>query len=385
VTDRRFSIELADLRQRTGAKWTRYGPDVLPAWVAEMDFPPAPFVARAIDDAVRRGDLGYPPFQAASRIPDAFAERAEALWGWSLDPSLVHVLPNVMTGLHHAIRAFTDAGDGVVVTTPIYHPFLSVVPHAGRRLVEVPLLDAGQLDLDGVAGALEAGARMVLLCHPHNPTGHVVSIEELDGLAALVVDHDAWLVSDEVHAELTQAPHVHRPVASRSPAIAARTITVTSASKAFNIPGLRCALAVSGTASTHERLGTDADMTLHVVGTLGIAATLAAWTAEGDEWLAACREVLRSNRDHLARRLRDELPAVGFRPPDATFLAWLDFRGLGLGDDPGKWLLHHARVALSPGYEFGTPGNGFARLNFATAPAVLDAVLDRIVGACTAR
>ena len=146
-----LAIELADLRRRTGAKWTRYGPDVLPAWVAEMDFPPAPCVSAAVAACLDRGDLGYPPFQAASGVPQAFAERAEALWGWRVDPALVHVLPNVMTGLHHAIRAFTAPGDKVVVTTPVYHPFLSVVPHAGRELVPVPLLDGGALDLDRAA------------------------------------------------------------------------------------------------------------------------------------------------------------------------------------------------------------------------------------------
>ena len=163
------------------------------------------------------------------------------------------------------------------------------------------------------------------------------------------------------------------------------TITVTSVLKAFNIPGLRCAVATSGSADVHGRLGLDADMTLHVVGTLGIAATLAAWTPEGDKWVELCRQQLLRNRAHLERRLSDELPEAAWQPPQATYLAWLDLRRAGLGDDPAKWLLHHADVALSPGYEFGTPGVGFARLNFATTTEVLDLVVTRIVEAVHAR
>ena len=357
----------------------------MPAWVAEMDFPPAPCISAAVAACLDRGDLGYPPFQAASGVPQAFAERAEALWGWSVDPALVHVLPNVMSGLHHAIRVFTAPGDRVVVTTPVYHPFLSVVPHAGRELVSVPLLDEGQLDLDRLRQEFRAGARMLLLCHPHNPTGHVLTRDELEGLASIILDHDGWLVSDEVHAGLTYPPARHVPAAAVDPELADRTITVTSASKAFNIPGLRCAVASSGNADVHERLGLDADMTLHIVGTLGIAATLAAWTPEGDEWLEVCRQRLLVNRAHLGQRLRDELPDV----------AWLLAAGhlSGVARSPRRRARRRPcevapaprAVALSPGYEFGAPGVGFARLNFATTTDILDLVVTRIVEAVRAR
>ena len=165
----------------------------------------------------------------------------------------------------------------------------------------------------------------------------------------MIVEHHAWLVSDEVHAELTYPPARHVPAASISEELAPRTITVTAASKAFNLPGLRCALAVAGTPEAHAHLGAEAEMTLHTVGTLGMAATLAAWTPEGDAWLAACHAELLANRDHLVARVAADLPGVTCRVPEATFLAWLDCREAGLGDDPGPVLLEKARVALSPG------------------------------------
>lgn len=380
-----FHIDLADLRQRSGAKWTRYGSDVLPAWVADMDFRAAPHIRAALGEMVDDSDLGYPPFQAASGVADAFAARAAARWAWEVDPGLVHLLPNVMTGMAHAIEALTEPGDCILVPSPVYHPFHDVAPHCGRVPVFVPLTGAGRLDLHALAKAFERHrARMVLLCHPHNPTGTVHTTAELDELGALVVEHDAWLISDEVHADLTYAPAQHVAAASISPAVAARTVTITAASKAFNLAGLRCALAVSGTEEVHGRIGHTAAMTLHTVGALGIRATLAAWTPAGDDWLAACVALLDRNRQHVTQRVAEDLPGVHVQQPEATYLAWFDCRATGL-DNPSKFFLHEASVALSPGVEFGGEATiGFARLNFATTPAVLDLILDRMAEALAA-
>lgn len=374
-----FTVELEQLRRRTSWKWGRYGPDVLPAWVAEMDAEAAPVIRERLAELVAASDFGYPPYGPRSGIGEAFAKRAETLWGWLLDPTLVHVLPNVMTGVAHAIRAFTQPGDPVVVTTPIYPPFLAVVPLCGRRLVEVPLTDAGRLDLEGVRRAFATErARMLLLCHPHNPSGHVLARSELAAISDIILEHRAWLVSDEIHAELTYAPRVHLPAAALTPELAARTVTLNSSSKTFNLPGLRCAVAVTGTGEAHAHLGAEAEMTLHTVGSFGIAATLAAWSPGGDEWLAACLAELSANRDHLVGRVAADLPGVLCREPEATYLAWLDCRATPLGDDPARFFRREAYVALGPGGDFGTPGLGHVRLNFATSRPVLDTVIDRM-------
>jgi cysteine-S-conjugate beta-lyase len=372
-----FDVDASAMARRTGTKWSRFGPEVLPAWIAEMDFAVAPVIREALAAQVASSDLGYPPDSNRTGLPERFAARAADRWGWDVDPGRVHLVPNVMTAIHHAIEAFTAPGEGVIVTTPVYPPFLSVVPHAGRQPVWVPLVD-GRLDLDGVADALAAGARLLLLCHPHNPTGHVLDEAELATLAHLVAEHEAWVVSDEIHAELTLAPARHRPFATLGPDVAARTVTVTGASKAFNLAGLRCAVTVTGTDEAHTRFGHVAEPTLDTVGALGITATLAAWTPEGDTWLAACLEHLVAQRDHLAHRLADDLPILRWRPPEATYLAWLDCRGLGFAGEPAEQLLAEARVALTPGRDFGPPGAGFARLNFATSRALLDELLDRL-------
>jgi cysteine-S-conjugate beta-lyase len=224
-----------------------------------------------------------------------------------------------------------------------------------------------------------------LLCSPHNPTGHVPRRAELAGLAALAAEHDVVVVSDEIHADLVYPGAEHLPLAMLD-GDGSHTVTLTSASKAFNVAGLRCALAISGSAALADRLHGSASTgeTLRdPLGALGIVASLAAWSPAGDAWLAACVHVLERNRDALASWAAGL--GIGHRPPEATYLAWLDFAPLGLGPNPSKWLLDNAHVALSPGLDYGEPGSGFARLNFATSPAILDKILGRISAAITAR
>jgi cystathionine beta-lyase len=380
--DQRFHVTEADVRARRGIKWRRYGPDVLAAWVADMDFAPAPTVAAALHAAVTAGDVGYPREDRDTGVPDALAARASARWGWTLDPALVRVVGDVMRGIELALLATTRPGDGVVVTTPVYPPFLHVIPGLGRRLVEVPLTPEWRLDADRLRAAVVAGgARAVLLCHPHNPTGRSFDEGELAAVAASAAEHDLIVVSDEIHADLTFAPVRHVPFASLDAGTAQRTVTVTSASKAFNLAGMRCALVVSGDEAVHAALPKGTALAHEAVGSLGVAATLAAWSPEGDEWLAALHEVLAANARHAVERLTAEVPGLHVHVPQATYLLWLDCRGLGLGDDPAHHLLKHGKVALGQGPDFGDPGHGFARLNVATAPELLDRILDRIVAA----
>lgn len=380
-----LSAELHRLRSLTAIKWTAHDADVLPAWVADMDLPPAPAIVGAVRALADRADFGY-NFDAACRLPEAFAAWEERRHGWRPDTERMRLFCDVMQAVQAALWLSTGPGDGVVIFTPVYPPFLSSVTSTGRRIVDCPLDAANgwRLDADRLAAAVDERTRVVLLCSPHNPTGRVFDEAELAAIAEVAARHDLLVISDEIWADLVYPGQRFRPFASVSEAAAARTVTIGAASKAFNVAGLRCAVAHIGDPRIAEGLAALPDHLLGAVGSPGAEATLAAWT-RGGEWLDETCDLLLHQRDHLARRLAAELPEVGFAPPEATYLAWLDLRALGLGDDPARWLLEHARVALSPGPDFGVHGRGFARLNFATTRAILDEIVDRVVAAVRAR
>lgn len=380
-----LAAELRRLRSLTSVKWTRYAPDVLPAWVADMDLPPAQPVLDAVRALVERGDFGY-NFDAVQRLPEVFAERQHQRYGWRPDTERLRVFCDVMQAVQAALWLTTEPGDGVVVFTPVYPPFLNSVRDTGRRIVDCPLdpAEGWRLDPERLVAAIDDRTRVILLCNPHNPTGRVFDDGELSAIAEVAERHDLLVVSDEIWADLTYPEAGFRPFAALGEGAASRTLTLNAASKAFNVAGLRCAVAHVGDARVAEGLAALPDHLLGAVGSPGAEATLAAWTG-GDEWLAAAVRHLKSQRDHLATRLAAELPEVGFALPQATYLAWLDLRELGLGDNPAAWLLENARVALSPGLDFGEHGRGFARLNFATTRVVLDEIVDRIVTAVRSR
>jgi cystathionine beta-lyase len=372
--------DLSRLRSLTGIKWNYYGDDVLPAWVADMDLPPAPVCVDAVRALLDRGDLGY-NFAAAARIPEVFAQREATRFGWTPDVESTRLFCDVLQAVELSLWAHTKPGDGVVLLTPVYHPFYSAIETAKCRLVDVPL-DAPdwQLDAERVEAAIDATTRVLLLCNPHNPTGHALRTEELHALADIAERHDLLVISDEIWSDLVFAPERHIPFASVSPEAAARTVTITAASKAFNLAGMCCAVGHLGHKGVAAAVKALPRHLLGAVSSPGAEATLAAWTL-GDEWLDATRARLQANRDHLAARLARELPQVGFTAPEATYLAWLDLRALGWGDDPAAVLLEKAGVGLSGGVQFGTAGAGFARLNFATTTELLDEIIDRIVRA----
>ncbi|MEM8924889.1 MAG: aminotransferase class I/II-fold pyridoxal phosphate-dependent enzyme [Actinomycetota bacterium] len=366
------------LRGLHGIKWSRDGPDVLPAWVADMDIrPPAP-VRAALADLVERSDFGYHR-SAFERLPEVFARWQSEHHGWTPDLDGLRVFCDVLHAIDTVLWLHTAPGDGIVLLTPVYPPFLRAVEGADRRLIDVPLdPDGWRLDADRLAAAVDVTTRAVLLCNPHNPTGRVFDRAELAAIVEVAEANDLLLISDEVWADLLHPGATHVPLASLGPEAADRTVTVSSASKAFNLAGLRCALAHIGPpelASTLDRLPA------HLTGAVGIpgaVASMVAWE-EGEEWLASLRTHLTARRDQLADRLATDLPGVAMTVPEATYLAWLDFRPLGLGPDPHSVLLERGRVALSPGPDFGRHGHGFARLNFATSAEILDEIVDRVV------
>jgi cystathionine beta-lyase len=353
---------------------------VLAAWVAEMDFDVAPAIRSAVLAAVDREDFGYTQADT-TELTTACSSFLRDVYAWEVPIARVFLVADVLTGVAGAFDVFVPAGSRVVIPTPAYPPLFEVVELGGRQVVPVPMTeDAGRstLDLDAIEAALRAGARSVLLCSPHNPTGRVFSEDELCALATIVEHHGARVVSDEVHAPLVYCGHRHVPYASVSEGAANHTITVTSASKAWNVAGLKCAQVIVSNhadAVVWRRLPV-----FKVAGAtpLGIAASTAAYT-EAREWRTELVAYLDGNRRFLGELLAHSLPGVEYRAPDATFLAWLDCRALELAD-PARHFLDHAGVAVSDGAPFGAGFAQHVRLNFATSSAVLERIV-RAMGA----
>ena len=373
------AIDVRTLRGRLSAKYQAYPADVLPLWIAEMDFPLAEPIAAALHAAVDRSDTGY---RSAVGVAQALAQYADRAWSWTIDPSRVLVLPDVLTALARSLIALTEPGDGVVVNPPVYPPFYSTIAQiAGRAVVTVPLArtpDGGyRLDLDALATAFaRPEVTAYVLCSPHNPTGTVPTPGELAAVAELAQRHGVLVIADEIHAPLTLAGAQHTPylTVAGDDAVA---VSAVSASKAWNIAGLKCAQVVA-TRAVHRQLTERTPIeALFGTGHLGAIATVAAYL-EGDAWLADVRSVLEDNRALLTRSLADRLPDVGYLAPAATYLAWLDLRAYGLGDDPSADLLARGRVALSAGTPFGPGGDGHVRVNFATSASVLGEAIDRM-------
>jgi cystathionine beta-lyase len=374
------SCSLDTLRQRKSFKWRTYPEDVLPAFVAEMDFDLAQPIRDAVSSALAIGDCGY---AHRGELGVACAALAAKRLRWSPDPARVYPIPDVMTGVAEMLLALTPPGSGIVISPPVYAPFFFRLEFIGRRIVEAPLrrdADGGyDLDLDALDQALAAeGVSAYLLCNPHNPLGRVWSREQLLSIADICRRRKVRLLVDEIHAPLVLAGAEHVPFLSLDHELTERAVIFTSASKGWNIPGLKCGVAVAGSAESARVIAVrwEALLAAH----LGVLATVAAF-AESLPWLDAVLRQLDENRVLLARLLSEHLPAVRYVPPEASFLAWLDCRELGLGDDPTAQFLAGGKVALSPGPDFGTQGRGFARLNMGTSPALIEEAVRRMAAA----
>jgi cystathionine beta-lyase len=370
-------LSLETLRRRRSVKWQTYPPDVLPAFVAEMDFPLAPVVREALLEAVELDDCGYP---FAAPLRDAFATFAASRYGWTVEPERVTLVPDVVSGIADLIDVLTEPGAGVVVNPPVYGPFFPTILGAGRRVVESPLAlgDDGiwQLDLEALERAF-ADASAYVLCNPHNPTGRAYTRGELAAVADLAARHGVIVLADEIHAPMALDGATHVPYLTVSDEAAEHGLVLTSASKAWNVAGLKAAVVVAGS-ETGAALAAKLSPSLPFhAGHFGVLATVAAFE-RGGAWLDELNRHLDLNRRRLADLLARELPAAGYALPEAGFLAWIDCRALGLGDDPAAAFLEHGRVALSSGPWFGTGGEGFARLNFGTSGALLEEAVRRM-------
>lgn len=373
------ALPLDQLRRRSSTKWRAYPDDVLPLFVAETDFPLAAPITARLRDAVELGDTGYTPPDPGIR--DAFVAYAQRRFGWTVQPSRVRWTCDVMMGVVEILRAVIAPGDRVVVTPPVYPPFFDCVEEAGGVNERVPLIDvdgAWSLDLEGIDAALAGGARAVLLCNPHNPTGSVHSRRALVRLAEIAAAHGAVVVSDEIHAPLVQPGIDYTPFLTASPLAAEVGYAVTSASKAYNLAGLKCAVMVTGSEKTAAVIRALPDEVEWRTGLFGAMAGVAAWDPASDEWLDALLVAIDENRHLLRRLLEEHLPQSRYRVPEAGFLAWVDLRDLGWGDDPAGRILREARVALNHGSTFGTEGRGHVRFNLGCSPEVLTEAVHRI-------
>ena len=377
-------MDVARKRGSRNAKWSKYGKEALPAWVAEHDFRPPPAVIDAMRATIDHGDFGYHDIE--EDVGSAFAHWAATRYGWSPDPGFVHTCVDVLQGVTAAVTALAEPGAGVILTPPIYHIFLKICPTARRPQLEwLMRYDPGRgwtLDPDDLEALVRRApdARVLLWCHPHNPTGWVAGTEVLTRIVELAHAHDFYVVSDEIHADLVypDASAPFTPMLS-IPGAAERVVTVTSPAKTFAMSGLRCAVMAYGDRGLRRKVReAHPPLLLGHAARTGIDATIAAWR-HGAVWADGLLAHLHGLRDHLSDRLRNEAPEVVFHRPDSTFLAWPDVSACGLGDAPAARLLADAGVASSEGTGFGANGHGHIRLNFGTPVEVLDEILDRLV------
>jgi len=370
-----FHVDIERLRRRRTVKWSLYGPEVLAAWVAEMDFDVAPAVRAALVDAIDREDFGYLPADL-SELTTACADFVASAHGWAVPPTRIFPVADVLAGISAALDVFSPVSSPVVVPTPAYPPFFEIVGLTGRPVVPVPTVVSDghhTLDLDAIDAALGAGARTVLLCNPHNPAGRVFTTDEHLALAAVVEGHGARVITDEVHAPLVYPGHRHVPYATVSAATAAHTVTVMSASKAWNIPGLRCAQVILTNHDDAARWRTLPVFQVPAPTPIGVSASVAAYR-DGDPWRRELLSHLDTNRHLLGALLAAELPEVRYRAPEGTYLAWLDCRGLGV-EDPAALFLREGGVAVNDGPPFGVGSEQHVRLNFATSASLLEQIV----------
>jgi cysteine-S-conjugate beta-lyase len=376
-----------DRRQTESHKWHKYPPDVLPLWVADMDFRSPEPVIRALRERVEHGVFGYGLEQP--EFYEVFLDRLQKRYAWRVSAEAILLVPGVIPGFNVACRALTVPGDGLLLQTPMYPPILRVPQNVGLSSDEMELSRQADgryvIDFDRFEAAIRERTRVFLLCNPHNPVGRVYRRDELTRMAEICLRHGLWICADEIHCELTFSGQQHVPFASLDPEIADRTVTLMAPSKTFNLAGLKCSVAIIPNAALREKfVAAQVDM-VKAVNILGYSAALAAYR-DGQPWLDELLRYLETNRDLVIEFTRSRLPGVRTAPPEATYLAWLDCRGLELpGDDPYSFFLEQARVALNDGKAFGRGGQGFVRLNFGCPRATLTQALERMATALAGR
>jgi cysteine-S-conjugate beta-lyase len=371
---------VAMLRARGSFKWAAPGPDGFGAAVAEMDFGAAPPILDALAALSSDANFGYLPPPLADELADACAEFQRRRYGWEVDPTLIHPVPDVIKALEIAITHFSRPGSPVILPTPAYMPFLAVPGLLGREIIQAPMHDdAGffTLDFDAISGAFRAGGHLLIFCNPYNPLGRVFTPGEMAQLTGIVERHGGRVFADEIHGPLIYPGMRHIPYASTSEAAASHTLTATSASKAWNLPGLKCAQVILTNEPDRQRWEDMGFFASHGASNPGVVANIAAYR-HGGGWLDEVLGYLDDSRRLLAGLLSRHLPQVRYRPPDGTYLAWLDCAAMNLPDSPGVLVIDRARITVVDGPAFGMGGAGAFRFNFATPQPILVQMVERI-------
>lgn len=371
--------EMPDRKATESVKWHYFDEDVLPMWVADMDFVSPQPVIDALQARVAHGVFGYPGDLPGLR--EVIVDRMALNYNWQIIPQDLTFVPGVVTGLNMAVHAFVGSQGGLLIQPPVYMPFLSAAQNAQGICQEAELVyraDGGyEIDWDAFEAAITPQTRMFLLCNPHNPVGRVFTQAELERMAEICLRHHLIICSDEIHGDLIFSGHHHIPIASLSPEVARSTITLMAPSKTFNIAGLSCSFAVIPNPELRSRFHNANLGLVHGVNVLGMVAAKAAYQ-DGQEWLEQLLVYLQGNRDLLYKFVNEQLPGVKMFCPEGTYLAWLDCRAAGIGDKPCEFFIEKARVALSEGAAFGKGGEGFVRLNFGCPRAMLVEALQRM-------
>jgi cystathionine beta-lyase len=377
------ALDLSELQTHRSEKWRAFPKEILPLPVAEMDFPVAEPIRQTLREMIDHSDLGY-----LGSIPEmgiAFAGFAQRRWGWKVDPSQVRIAADVGVGVVEVLRVITKPGDKILINSPVYPNFFTWCNETHLNHVDVPLTQSEEvingsnwiLDWEGIDKAYASGIKAHLISNPHNPLGRVYTKEELSRLAELAKKHKVYLLSDEIHAPLTFSEQTFTPFLAVSDTAREVGITITAASKGWNIAGLKCAIIVTESPSVFETLNAIAPATHYRASLLGAFATVTAFE-KGEPWLDSLMVQLDKNRKLVSELIATHTPGVGYRLPHCSYLAWLDLTSFNLGEDPSAVLIEKAKVAFVPGIRFGTQSAQFVRLNFATSPEILEEAFNRL-------
>ena len=369
-------VDLDRLHSSKGMKWTKYGKDVLPAFVADMDFEPPNSVYEALKEIVDLKDFGY-KFNHIDRLIPAWTNWISSRDGLELSEAHCAIFTSSIHALEAVMVLHTKPNDGVALFSPVYHPFAKAVKNAGRKLIDIPLLEEDwTIDIEKFNELAKSEIKVLLFCQPHNPTGHLFSEDEIKQFAEIIIKQNLLVISDEIWADLIFDDKSHKPLAAHGQEIQERIVTVGSASKTFNLAGARCSVAHIGDQSIRKKLSAFPEHYFGQPSSFGAAATVTAWES-GKPWLRNTLKQLHENRDFLIKSFAGT--NIKMDSPQATYLAWLNFSDTNISQDPSKVILEKGRVALEPGSKFGPQSHSFARLNFATSPEILESIVERIL------
>ena len=372
-------IQTPERRNTDSIMWGLYDEDVLPLWVADMDFTSPPAVIEALQQRVAHGVFGYA--RESNELKELIVVRMKNLHGWQITTEDIVLLPGVVAAFNLVCQAVAQPGESILIQPPVYPPFFNAPGFAGAHAVfnNINRNTAGEhtLDLDDFEAAIEKDTRSFLLCNPHNPLGRVFTQAELTGMAEICLKHGLVICSDEIHSDLVFEGYRHIPIASLDKEIEANTVTLIAPSKTYNIAGLECSALICTNPELRGRIQAAWRGLLGWVNLMGMTAGAAAYK-HGDEWLKQVLHLLQGNRDYLAQYLSENIPGIRMTKPEATYLAWLDCRDLNVSQPPAQFFLEKARVALNNGEDFGEPGRGHVRLNFGCSREILTAALERI-------